>query len=214
MYHQERRSGFTLVESLVAVGIFATVISLAAGGFVQALRTQRQLEGVISANSNASLAIEQMSREIRTGRAFCDNDDIPLDSNQTNPFLGASMICDPYDSDEIATSTTFINFKNSSGTFVQYSHLIDSETGYGYIAREEQIGNTAAFTTPARLTAKNVNVEYLFFTGSGWGADARHHARVTILVGISALERGVEEGVTRFQTTVSSRGGGNIDPIP
>src|SRR6185369_6212596 len=62
--------GFTLIELLVAVSLFAIAVAIAAGGFVRALRTQRQLIALISANSSASLAIEQMAREMRTGFGF------------------------------------------------------------------------------------------------------------------------------------------------
>lgn len=76
MFHDSRfrfqnRSGFTLVELLVAIGIFSVVTSIAVGGFTSALRTQRQVAGLVLANSNASLVIEQMAREIRTGDTFC-----------------------------------------------------------------------------------------------------------------------------------------------
>lgn len=64
------RRGFTLIELLVAVSLFSIAVSIAAGGFVRALRTQRQLIALISANSSASLAIEQMAREMRTGFGF------------------------------------------------------------------------------------------------------------------------------------------------
>ncbi len=68
------RAGFTLVELLVAITLFSIVISIAVGGFVRALRTQRQIISLIAANSNASLAIEQMARELRTGKNLvCDN---------------------------------------------------------------------------------------------------------------------------------------------
>jgi prepilin-type N-terminal cleavage/methylation domain-containing protein len=64
------RHGFTIVELLVALTIFAIVVSVAVGGFVRALRIQRQLAAFVAANGNVSLAIEQMSREIRTGHDF------------------------------------------------------------------------------------------------------------------------------------------------
>lgn len=64
------RGGFTLVELLVAMGLFSLAISIAVGGFVSALRTQRQVVGLLAANSNASLAIEQIAREMRTGIGF------------------------------------------------------------------------------------------------------------------------------------------------
>jgi prepilin-type N-terminal cleavage/methylation domain-containing protein len=65
-----KKSGFTLIELLIAVSLFAIAVAISAGGFVRALRTQRQLIALISANSSASLAIEQMARAIRTGLDF------------------------------------------------------------------------------------------------------------------------------------------------
>ena len=59
-----------MIELLVAVALFAIVVSIASGTFVQALRTQRQMVALMAANDNASLALEQMVREIRTGREF------------------------------------------------------------------------------------------------------------------------------------------------
>ena len=87
MFHVPRftfydRQGFTLVELIVAVGLFSVVTSIAVGGFVSALRTQRQTVGLISANSNASLLMEQMAREIRTGYDFCVNGENCFSSSQ------------------------------------------------------------------------------------------------------------------------------------
>lgn len=64
------KNGFTIVELLVAVTLFTVVVSIATGTFIQSLRTQRATVALIAANSNAGLAIEQMSREIRTGKGF------------------------------------------------------------------------------------------------------------------------------------------------
>jgi len=68
--NQERR-GYTLIEILVAMSVFSIMISIVAGGLTQALRTQRQAAALLAANSNLSLSIEQMAREIRTGYDFC-----------------------------------------------------------------------------------------------------------------------------------------------
>jgi len=59
-----------MVELLVAISLFLVVVSIATGTFIQALRTQRAAVSLIAATSNASLAIEQMAREIRTGQNF------------------------------------------------------------------------------------------------------------------------------------------------
>ena len=62
--------GFTLLEMLVAIGLFSVVVSIAVGGFTRALRTQRHLQLLLSVNSNVSQALEVMAREIRTGVEF------------------------------------------------------------------------------------------------------------------------------------------------
>jgi four helix bundle protein len=68
--HLKPNAGFTLVELVVAIGVFSLLISIAIGGFIQALRSERQTVALLSANSNASLILEQMAREIRTARTF------------------------------------------------------------------------------------------------------------------------------------------------
>lgn len=65
---QER--GFTMVELLVALTFFAIVVSVSTGVFVNSLRTQRAVTALMAANNNASLALERMTREIRTGARF------------------------------------------------------------------------------------------------------------------------------------------------
>jgi prepilin-type N-terminal cleavage/methylation domain-containing protein len=71
-----RRGGFTLLELLVSLGIFSTILLVAVGGFVKALRTERQLSQFAAVNGNISLTLEQIAREIRTGVDFCTNGSI------------------------------------------------------------------------------------------------------------------------------------------
>lgn len=77
------RDSFTIVELLVSIGLFSVIISIAIGGFVRALRAQRQIVALINANSNISLVVEQMVREIRTGYNFCPGD-APCENSTLN----------------------------------------------------------------------------------------------------------------------------------
>ncbi len=72
------KSAYTLIEVLVAMGIFLIVTAIAMGGFVRALSTNRESLNLMAANSNASAVIEQMTREIRTGSNFVINPDDSL----------------------------------------------------------------------------------------------------------------------------------------
>lgn len=64
------KRGFTLVELLVAMTLFVTLVGIATGAFIRSLRTQRAVAALMEANDNVSLALEQMAREIRTGYNF------------------------------------------------------------------------------------------------------------------------------------------------
>ena len=59
--------GFTLVELVVALGIFATVITVAASILLHSLRSLRHVAHQAGAMDNISLAMEQMAREVRMG---------------------------------------------------------------------------------------------------------------------------------------------------
>ncbi|MEK7162956.1 MAG: four helix bundle protein [Patescibacteria group bacterium] len=71
---KRRHSGFTIVELMVAMGLFLILMGIATGGFVKAMRTQRAIVGLMEANDNANLVLEQMAREIRTGYNFTGKD--------------------------------------------------------------------------------------------------------------------------------------------
>lgn len=67
--HRHTR-GFTLVELLVAVGLFLTLLAVLSGAFIEALRSERATLRLMAANDNASFTLEQMAREIRVGTDF------------------------------------------------------------------------------------------------------------------------------------------------
>ncbi len=66
-------NAFTIIELLVAMGLFIILMGITAGSFVKAMRTQRAIVALMAANDNASLTLEQIAREIRTGSNFTTN---------------------------------------------------------------------------------------------------------------------------------------------
>lgn len=67
---KKQQKGFTIVELLIAVGLFLIVLSIISGAFVEALRTERATLRLMAANDTASFALEQMARDIRVGTDF------------------------------------------------------------------------------------------------------------------------------------------------
>ncbi|GEM_PF-4161576 len=60
-----RKSGFTIVELLVATSLFIVVVTIASSLIIAATKTQRVILNFAGITQNTSLALEGMAREIR-----------------------------------------------------------------------------------------------------------------------------------------------------
>lgn len=153
----KRRRGYTLVELIVSVGLFALIMTLAAGAYLIVIGVNRQTEGISSGIDNLSFALETMTRTIRTG------------TNYGCPIAGT----------DCSGGNTF-SVENSSGYTVSYSYVHNG-------AITQQIGSGAAvsLTDPSisitSLTFYTTGVEPYHANG-----DIKQ-ARVTIVVSGTVL---------------------------
>ena len=185
------KKGFTLIETLVSIGLFAIIVTIAVGGLARALRSQRQVASLLAANSNVSLVLEQMAREIRTGSDFfCARDALGNPDPNPSPPCRVRVVA-PLIVNEII-------FTNSSGEVVTYR--LES----GAIERGVEGGGFE------KITGDNVAVQYLNFLLFGSGNSFRGNEdgsppRVTIAIGVSPKEVTLADRVLSLQTTISSR---------
>lgn len=63
---EKKRQGFTMLELLIAMGIFGIVIALASGAIVQYLRVQSDQEAITSAQAKLRRVSELVSQELRS----------------------------------------------------------------------------------------------------------------------------------------------------
>jgi len=175
-------SGFTAVELMVSVTLFTIIIAIASGVFIRSLRTQRAIVSFIAANSNASLTIEQIAREIRTGQTFC-----------TGSNSGCSLEAGVYKS---------LIFTNARGEKVSYELSEPQQIGSATI---QSILRNLDDGTPIPLTADNVNVRNLSFYLSGQDPGDNQNPRITVVLGIGATGIAFSDAVINLQTTISSR---------
>ena len=196
---------FTLVEMLVTVGLFAIIITIAVGSFLNAERTQRQVSSLISAQSNVSLVLEQMSREIRTGYYFChmpgDYTDTSVCNDINNPSLPQCETISSSSTSPILRCPS-LNFYDANGTEINYS--LDNG------ALMENINSS---TQPQPITGNAVSVKYLQFQLFGQNEGDQWPPRITISLGIAAssTDAAVANDVFNLETTVSAR---TIDCVP
>jgi len=146
--------GYTLVELIVAVGLFAIVMTLASGAYLTMINTNRQAQATATGINNLSFALEVLTRDIRTGYDFC----------------GADV--------DACTTSTF-SFRNSGGDIVTYSTSAYESICGGANACITRTKNRG---TQVPLTDPSVSVTGLTFVTQGTATTDDEQPRVTIIV--------------------------------
>lgn len=188
---------------LVTVSLFAIIITIAVGSFTNAERTQRQVSSLIAAQSNVSLTLEQMSREIRTGYYFChtpgDYANTAVCNDINNSTLSKCVLVSSSPNSPLLCPS--LNFYDAEGNEINYSW----DDG----ALTESVNSS----TPQSITGNTVYVKYLNFQLLGQTEGDHWPPRVTISLGIAAssTDPAVENDVFNLETTVSAR---TIDCVP
>jgi len=178
----QRRDGFTVVELLVATGIFATLVTIAVGVFIQALRTERILLHLMAINNNSGSAIEQIAREVRTGYRFCEASYI--DPDNIGPCLAAE-------------GNDYLKFTNYQGVQVTYQLVVDAD-GHGTIVR-----SVGGVDVP--VIASDVNVLNLWFTVSQPDENRCAPWLVTLFLAFEAADPSITQQKSFMQTSLTSR---------
>ncbi len=70
LFSQKNMKGFTLIELMVAIGLFAFVMTLSSGAYLVMIGLNRQAQSIATGIDNLSFALESMTRDIRTGSAY------------------------------------------------------------------------------------------------------------------------------------------------
>lgn len=110
MITRRTTKGFTLIELVVSVGLFAIVMLLASGAYLVMINLNRQAQAITIGVNNLSFALETMVRTIRTSTTYSCNG-----GGDCSYTLGGG--------------TTF-SVKNSAGIPTTYSRATLSSKGY------------------------------------------------------------------------------------
>lgn len=204
------RNGFTLVELIVAFGLFSIIMAVASGGFIQIIRSYRVAAALTAANDSMALTIEQMAREIRTGYNFCEIADSPLPKIQ---FVNAN--------NEVVRYRLNFDLTTSPTTRAIERAVSDISAPLGIISYCSDADDQWFYYQP--ITAANVAVTKLNIVACGNNIDSTipldgcggltTRPRITLAFSITSAEPEVERlGIfIDVQTTVSAR---NIAELP
>jgi prepilin-type N-terminal cleavage/methylation domain-containing protein len=65
-----KRRGYTLIELIVATGLFAVIMTLVSTGYFMMISITQKAQGTASGINNLSFVLETMTRTIRTGTNY------------------------------------------------------------------------------------------------------------------------------------------------
>jgi prepilin-type N-terminal cleavage/methylation domain-containing protein len=152
IFHNMKNKGFTLIEVMTAVSIFAIVMTISLGSIVGIFDANRKTRTLKAIMGNLNLAIESMSKEMRYGQ---------------NYHCGSGTITTPQN---CAGGGTLISFLSSEGSQITYTlsgTTIEKEVdGGGFIP----------------ITAPEVIIDSLTFYTLGAGTGNTLQPKTTIRI--------------------------------
>ncbi|MEX2369294.1 MAG: type II secretion system protein [Candidatus Paceibacterota bacterium] len=177
-----KTTGFTLVEVIVSMSIFAVAVTMVMVGLLSVLDSSKQARAQADAVDNLNFVVDDMIRRIRTGYAFnC-----------------AGMGDCPAGADRFSFTSSEVDNDVGSNPRVTYE-LGTTLDGNGQIQRTISTdGNTVPMTSP------DINVTNLTFYTVGTRTGDNEQSRVMILI---EAEAGAGDLLETFslQTTVTQR---------
>jgi prepilin-type N-terminal cleavage/methylation domain-containing protein len=88
----QNNKGFSLIEMIVAVGIFAVVMTISLAALLNLSDIQKKAEALRATNDNLNFSLETMMREIRSGKSYCAAGLGPVCSSDRFVFVNGSNV--------------------------------------------------------------------------------------------------------------------------
>ena len=139
--------GYTLIELIISVGLFALVMTLAAGAYLTIIGISRQTQGITSGIDNVSFALETMTRTIRTSTNYgCPIPNTDCSGGSTFSIVNGSGQTVRY------TSSSGVITQTTNGVIVPLTDSSIHITSLTFYAVGTKSFTTNGDTTQARVT--------------------------------------------------------------
>lgn len=177
------KKGFSLVEMLVAIGIFMTIVTIAVSALISIIGANKRAQAIKNTIDSVNFVVETISRELRSGTTYdCLKNGIKDCSDGNNQM----------------------SYKNSLGNTVTYTFNAGDDKNL--LVRDT---NIAGEITKETLISKDSGVildSMIFYViGSDEENNGGTQPRVIITASGKIESKGVDNSSFNLQTTVSQR---------
>ena len=189
-YELRTGRGFTLVEMIVAVGLFAVVMIVCVGALLSLVSANRKAQALQSVMNNLNVALDGMARTVRMG-------------NDYNGMVGCTSGYDgtaPHDCANGTTQVSFVPFGSTAEDPQWVYRFTHDANGNGQIEKSEN------GTTFLPITAPEVSIDEMLFYVVGTNRHDSVQPKVVIVIKGSAGALGTTARTTfHIQATAVQR---------
>lgn len=205
------RSGFTLIEMIVSLGVFSVVLTITTGALLSLISSNQRYQNEQNVMTNLSFALDSMTRELRTGYNYnC----VSAANNTNNVFSGSGA-----SHENLGTTTQSCSGGRGSNLFhgVSFYEGGDSISGVGskrilyfYSAGDKKIYRKVGNGVPQSIVSDSISVEGANFfvtdTGGLFATGDRRQPTISIRVEAKAKDAtGTAAKVYYIQSSVTQR---------
>ena len=188
------KRGFTLIELMVAVSIFAAVAVIATGAVLSANSASKRAQAIKLSMDNLSFALDSMTLKLKKGGGYYCQDD---------PFSSALPIFPSAEFRDCPIGGEAIAFRLDDGT--KYIYQVNQERLE--FSQSDQ-GNSNTMLPFVKITADELSIQNAKFyvAGNGTNSSGATDLQPRVLISIYGVAQ-IGHETTNFsvQTTVSDR---------
>lgn len=179
----KKTRGFTLIEMIVSIGLFTIVLFIASSAFLSVVNADRKSRATRLAMDNLTVALEDMTRRLKTGFSYTCGGDI----NSRTPG-------------DCVTPSTQISFIDQDGNRVAYRLDTTEKRVYRDVARSDGV----LLSQDIPVTAPDIIIGSLTFDvrGSNTSDDTQPYVKIFIE---GETGGGVVDAKFSLQTMVTQR---------
>lgn len=198
----ESKKGFTLVEVMIAIGLFTVIMTIGIGAVLGVNSTQRKTQSMRAIIDNLSFLMEDMARSMRLGNYFYCKEGIG-DLTIADVASGQQQLTNDGQNCYSISFEPYWDPTTSPDNQVVY-HIAEDQNGIGTIFKKEyDMGwsDDMLVVTPSEIDI-DVDRSGFYVTGSTFGDNIQPRIKI-VLVGTVHIAGATTE--FNLQTTVSQR---------